>query len=171
MPIEESDVRNIIAEVLIEATSWRLRECLRVRELAATHRRGQMRRLRMLEEQKVWKREADFDRIDTAAEMGAHRFHTSLVSELFYSKLCNPICPHTPDEYALEIRADVERLEMEISVPTTAYLSLGKSLHFCGPTLPVIAVAASEVGPAVLLFVEEVCEVVRFQTNSVPRYQ
>ena len=60
----------------------------------------------------------------------------------------------------------------QVSVlPDNAYLSLGKRLHFRGPTLPVIAVATSEVGPAVLLFVEEVCQVLRFQTNSVPRYQ
>ena len=56
-------------------------------------------------------------------------------------------------------------------LPDNAYLSLRKRLHFCGPTLPVIAVATSEVGPAVLLFVEEACQVLRFQTNSVPRYQ
>ena len=58
-----------------------------------------------------------------------------------------------------------------ISVADNAYLSLRKRLHFRGPTLPVIAVATSEVGPAVLLFVEEACQVLRFQTNSVPRYQ
>ena len=56
-------------------------------------------------------------------------------------------------------------------LPDNAYLSLEKRLHFRGPTLPVIALATSEVGPAVLLFVEEVCHVLRFQTNSVPRYQ
>ena len=80
MPTEESDVRNIIAEILIEVTSWHLRKSIRVRELAATHRLGQMRRLRMLEEQKAWKREAGFDRIDTAAKMDAQRFRTNLVS-------------------------------------------------------------------------------------------
>ena len=47
-------------------------------------------------------------------------------------------------------------------LPDNAYLSLGKCLHFRGPTLPVIAVATSEVGPTVLLFVEEVCQVLRF---------
>ena len=56
-------------------------------------------------------------------------------------------------------------------LPDNAYISLGKRLHFRGSTLPVIAVATSEVGPAVLLFVEEVCQVLRFQTNSFPRYQ
>ena len=107
MSIEESDVRNIIAEVLIEATSWRLREYIRVTEFAATRRLGQMRRLRVLEEQKTWKPEADFDRNDTAAEMGAQRFRTNLVSEPFYSKLCNPRWPHTANEYTLEMRVDV----------------------------------------------------------------
>ena len=56
-------------------------------------------------------------------------------------------------------------------LPDNAYLSLGKRLFIRGPTLSVIAVDPSEVGPAVLLFVEEICQVLRFQTNSVPRYQ
>ena len=54
------------------------------------HRLEQMRRLRMHEEQKIWKREAGFDRIDTAAEMDAQRFRISLILEPFYSKLLNP---------------------------------------------------------------------------------
>ena len=111
MTVDEGDARKIIADV--EATSWRLCETIRVRELAATHRLGQMRRLRMLEEQKAWKREADFDRIETTAEMDAERFRTSIVSEPFYSKLCNPRWPHNPDEFTLELRVDVERLRME----------------------------------------------------------
>ena len=52
MYTEESDVRNIIAEVVIKTISWRLVECIGVRELAATHRLGRMRRLRMLEEKR-----------------------------------------------------------------------------------------------------------------------
>ena len=51
MPFDESDATKIIVEV--QATSWHLRECTRVREFAATHRLGQLRRLRMLEEQKA----------------------------------------------------------------------------------------------------------------------
>ena len=70
--------------------------------------------LRMLEERKAWKREGGFNRIDTAAEMDAKRFRTSLVSEPFYSKLFNLRWPHTPDEFTLEMRVDVERLRMEI---------------------------------------------------------
>ena len=81
MTVDECDVRNIIAEVLIEAINWRLRECIRVKELAATHRLEQMRRLRILEEQKAWKQEIGFDRIETADETDAQRFRTSLVSE------------------------------------------------------------------------------------------
>ena len=113
MFVEERDIRNIIAEV--EATSWRLREMIRVRELAATHRLGQMRRFRILKEQKVWKREVGFDYIDTAAEMDARRSRTNLVSEcFFYSKMFNPRCPHTHEEFTLEMRVDVERLRLEI---------------------------------------------------------
>ena len=51
MPTKERDVRKMIAEV--EATIWRLRECIRVRELAATHRLERIRHLRMLEEQEA----------------------------------------------------------------------------------------------------------------------
>ena len=117
MFIDENDIRKIIAEV--QATSWRLRECIRVRELTATHRLGQMRRLRMLEDQKAWKREAGFDHIDTAAEMDAQRFRTNLVSESFYSKMFNTRWFYTPDELTLEMRIDVERLRIGINCPFT----------------------------------------------------
>ena len=80
-------MRKNIAEV--QATIWHLCECIRVRELAATRRLGQMRRLRMLEEQQAWKREAGFDHIDTAAEMDAQRFRTNLVSEPFSTGRCS----------------------------------------------------------------------------------
>ena len=113
MTVDESDVKKIIDDV--EAMNWHLRETIRVRELAATHRLEKMRRLRMLEEQKAWKREAGFDYTDTAAEMDARRSRTNLVSEsLFYSKIFNPRCPHTHEEFALEMRVDVERLKMKI---------------------------------------------------------
>ena len=79
------------------------------------HRLGQMRRLRMLEEQKAWKREADFDYIDTAAEMDARRSRTNLVSEPFFqSKMSNPRWPHVHDEFTLKMRVDVEGRRMEI---------------------------------------------------------
>ena len=110
MTVDERDITNMIAEV--ETTSWRLRETVRVRELAATHR---MRRLLMLEEKKSWKREVGFDRIETAAKMDAQRFRTNLVSEPFFDRnMFNPGRPHTPEEFTFGMRVDVKRLRMEI---------------------------------------------------------
>ena len=113
MAVDELDITHMIAEV--EATSWRLRKTIRVRGLTVTHRLEQIRRLLMLEEQKAWKREVGFDRIETAAEMDTERFRTSLVSKpFFYRNMFNPRRPHTPDDFTLEMRVDVERLRMEI---------------------------------------------------------
>ena len=86
MTIDEREIAKMIAEV--EAISWRLRDTIRVRELAATHRLGQMRRLPMLEEQKAWKREVGFDHFETAAEMDETRFRTSPVSKRFFYRRC-----------------------------------------------------------------------------------
>ena len=85
LPFKELDVRKMIAEV--ETTSWLLRECIRVRELAATHRLEQMRRLRMLEEQKAWKRESGFDQIEIIAKMREQYFLAGFDLEPTYSKL------------------------------------------------------------------------------------
>ena len=98
----------------VEATSWRLRECIRVREVPARYRLGRMYRLRMLEEQKASKREVGFDRVETTAEMDADRLRTGFDSKPFYTKLYNPKWPHTPAEYTLEMTVDDERLNMEI---------------------------------------------------------
>ena len=107
MTVDEHDFAKMIAEV--EATNWRLRETIRVRELAATHRLGQMRRLLMLEEQKAWKREFGFDCIETADEMDEKRFRTSLVSDsFFYRNMLTPRRPHNPDGFTLEMEVDVE---------------------------------------------------------------
>ena len=74
-----------------------------------------MRRLQMLEQRKAWKREAGFDYIDTAAKMDARRSRINLLSEpFFYRKMFNPRCPHTPHEFTLEMRVNVEGLRMEI---------------------------------------------------------
>ena len=106
-------MRKIIAE--IEATSWRVRESIQARGVAATHRLGQMRRFRMLEKQKTWKREADFDYVDTAGEMDAQHSRTNLVSEpFFYSKMFSRRWPHTHDEFTPEMRVDVKGLRMKI---------------------------------------------------------
>ena len=88
MPIEESDVKKILAEE--QATSRGLRECIRVSELAATHRLERMRRLWMLEEQKAWTQEANFDPFEITAEMDAERIYIGFDSQPFYTKLYNP---------------------------------------------------------------------------------
>ena len=110
LPIKEHDVRKFITEV--EAINWRLREC--IRELAATHILGQMHRLRTLEEQKAWKREASFDRIEITAEMDARHLRAGCGSEPFYIKLYNPRWSYTPKENTLEMRVGVERLRMGV---------------------------------------------------------
>ena len=112
MLIEENDIRKITAEV--EAISWHLRECIWVRDLAATHRPGQVRRLWMLEEQTAWKREAGFDRNEIIAEMREQHFLAGFHSEPLYTKLYNPKWPHSPEEHKLEMDVDIERLRMKI---------------------------------------------------------
>ena len=82
----------MIAEA--EVTSRHLREYIRARELAATHRLERMQRLRMLEEQEAWKREAGFNRIEITAEMDAHCFRTGFNSEALYTKLYSSRWPH-----------------------------------------------------------------------------
>ena len=100
----------------VEATIWRIRETIRVRELAATRRLGQIRRSLILEEHKIWKREFGFDRIETAAEMGetCSRTSTSLVPDpFFYRNMVIPRHAHTPAEFILEMKVDVEGLRMK----------------------------------------------------------
>ena len=92
--VDEHDFAKMVAD--IEATTWRLRETIRVRELAATHRLGQMRRLLILEEQKAWKREFGFDRIETAAEMDETRFRTSPFQNRSSTGVCSIQDAHTP---------------------------------------------------------------------------
>ena len=67
MTVKERDFARMSEDV--EATICRLRETIRVAELAATHRLGQMRRLLMHGKHKTWMREFGFDHIETAAEM------------------------------------------------------------------------------------------------------
>ena len=75
-PNRTHDVRQMTEEV--EATIWRLRECIRARELAASHRLGRTSHVQMLEEKKAWKRETGFNRVETIAEMNAERFSCRL---------------------------------------------------------------------------------------------
>ena len=90
----------------VKATIW-----------VATHRLGQMRCLLMHEKHKAWKREFGFDRIETAAEMDEKRSRTStspVPNPFFYRNMVIPRHPHTPDEFTLEMKVDVEGLRMEI---------------------------------------------------------
>ena len=115
MTVKGHDFAKMIAE--IEATSWRLRETIRVRELAATHRLGQMHRLLMHEKHKTWKLKFGFDRMETAAEMDEKSSHTStspVPDPFFYRNMVIPRHPHTPVEFTLEMKVDIEGLRMEI---------------------------------------------------------
>ena len=89
-------------------------------ELAATHRLGRMRRLRMLEDQKAWKREAGFDRIETIAKISERHFFAGFHSEPLQTKLYNSREPHTSEECMLQMRVDVEQLTMEIALSQPA---------------------------------------------------
>ena len=92
----------------VKATIW-----------AATHRLGQMRLLLMHEKHKVWKRELGYDRLETAAEMDEKRSRTStspVSNPFFYIIMVIPSHPHTPDEFTLEMKVDVEGLRMEINI-------------------------------------------------------
>ena len=62
----------------VEATIWRLREMIRVAELAVTHRLGQMRRLLMHEKHKRRRSESSASTVmNTATEMDEKRFRSS----------------------------------------------------------------------------------------------
>ena len=76
-----------------------------------------MRRLLMHEKHKTWKREFGFDRIETATEMDEKRSRTStspVPDPFFYRNMVILRHPHTPDEFTLEMKVDVEGLRMEI---------------------------------------------------------
>ena len=104
MTVEERDFTRMSKNV--KTTIW-----------AVTHSLGQMRRLLMHEKHKAWKREFGFDRIETAAEMDGKRSCTStspVPNPFFYRNIVVPSHPHTPDEFTLEMKVDVEGLRMEI---------------------------------------------------------
>ena len=47
--------------------------------------------------------------------MDARRSRSEIVSEtFFYRNMFIPRCPHTPNEFTLEMKVDVERLSTEI---------------------------------------------------------
>ena len=111
-PDREQGAHKMVLEV--EATCWRLRECIRLRLLAATHRLERIHRLRMLEEQKAWRREAGFDRIEIVAEMHVQRFHAGFDLEPLYAGLHNPRWVHSPEGQNLVTDVEIERLRLEI---------------------------------------------------------
>ena len=113
MTVKESDFARM--SKCKEATIWRIRETIRVGELAARHLLGQICRLLMHEKRKTWKREFGFDRIETATEMGEKhsRTSTSPVPDPFFCRnMVIPRRPHTPDDFTLEIKADVGGLRI-----------------------------------------------------------
>ena len=115
MTIEERDVARMSED--LGTTIWRLRETVRVAKLAGTHRLEQMRSLLMNERHKVWKREFGYDRIEIAAEMDEERSRTSTSSvsnPFLYRNMVIPEHPHTPEEFHLQMKVDVEGLRMEI---------------------------------------------------------
>ena len=116
MTVEERDFTRMSKNV--KATIW-----------AATHRLGQMRCSRMREKHKAWNREFGFDRIETAAEMCEKRSRTStspVPNPFFYRNMVIPSHPHTPDEFTLEMKVDVEglRLEIILSQPASSQCNL-----------------------------------------------
>ena len=128
MTVEERDFARMSED--LETTIWRLRETVRVAKLAATHCLGQMRRLLMHEKHKVWKREFGFDRIETAAEMDEKRSRTStspVPNPFFYRNMVIPEHPHTPEEFSLQMKVDIEGLRMEIILSQPASLECDPS--------------------------------------------
>ena len=113
--VEERDFARMSED--LGATIWRLRETVRVTKLAATHRLGQVRSLLLHERHKVWKREFGYDRLETAAEMDEKRSRIStspVTNPFFYRSMVIPEHPHTPEEFSLQMKVDVEGLRMEI---------------------------------------------------------
>ena len=82
-----------------------------------------MRRLLMHEKHKIWKQKFGFDRIETAAEMDGKRSRTNtspVPDPFFYRNMVIPRRPHTPDEFTLEMKMDVEGLRMKIILSQSA---------------------------------------------------
>ena len=144
----------------VEATIWRLRETIRVAEVAATLRPGQMRCLLMHKKHKAWKREFGFDRIETAAEMDEKCSHTStspVSNPFFYRNMVIPRHPHTLDEFILEMKVDGEGLRMEIILsqpassqcdpsPRRAAIDTGSEEPGTPPRSPAIGTGSEEPG-------------------------
>ena len=73
----------------------------------------------MYERHKVWKREFGFERIETATEMDEKRSRIStspVTNPSFYRSMVIPDHPHTPEEFSLQMKVNVEGLRMEITL-------------------------------------------------------
>ena len=119
-----------------------------------------MRRLLMHEKHKTWKQEFGFDRIETAAEIDEKRSRTStsLVPDpFFYRNMVIPRRPHSPDEFTLEMKVDVEGLRMEIILsqpvssrcnpsPRRAAIGTGSEEPGTPPRSPAIGKGSEEPG-------------------------
>ena len=84
----------------------------------------------MHEKDKAWKREFGFDRIKTASEMEEKRSRTStspVPDPVFYRNMVIPRRPHTPDEFTLQMKVDVEGLRVEIILSQPASSQSGPS--------------------------------------------
>ena len=158
MTVKERDFAKISEDV--EATIWRLREMIRIAELAATHRLGQMHRLLMHGKHKTWKREFGFDRIETAAEMDEKRSRTStnpVPDPFFYRNMVIPRRPHTRDDFTLGVKMNVEGLRMEIILSHPASSQCDPS-----PRRAAVDTESEEPGAARASFKTSVCVCVFF---------
>ena len=89
-----------------------------------------MRRLLIHKNHKTWKREFGFDRTKTATEMDEKLSCTStrpIPDPFFYRNMVIPRHPHTPDEFILEMKVDVDGLRMEIILSHPASSQCGLS--------------------------------------------
>ena len=86
MTILACDVGLMLADLAI--TRGRLHKLIRFRELAASHKLEQVRRVEMLGKQAAWKKEGGCVRIEAVAEMHAEtlrRMHAGFDSEPFHT--------------------------------------------------------------------------------------
>ena len=101
----------------VEATSWRLRETIRVRKLTTTHRLGQMRRLLYSRS-----RRPGSERPTLTISRQQLKWTPGARVRILFQKFCvyrnmfNPRRPHTLNEFTLEMRVDVEQLRTEIGL-------------------------------------------------------
>ena len=103
----ERDVHAMLAD--FTAVHGRVHKLIWVRELAAFHKLEKMLRVRMPEQQAIWKRENDFDR----NEIVAKRHERIPVRRLYAGYDPDFFCtgqPLTLEEFTMGFNVEVERL-------------------------------------------------------------